>query len=727
MSYSAGSLELNLLGYSDGAVTSINNTAKALGSLSRAIKRINETQFVLAGNKLEVLFTKIANATNSINTNNINALATSAKSLSSITRIGNLEKVDFDKIGVGFKNLTIAITPFIEKVQSAEASLTSLYGVLSKASGKKIQNILGDGNTSSMKSRGAFGFLNVARWGATIYMARRLGRVVADIAQAGADYTETLNLWETAMGTNVNLATEFVNKMNEAYGISEKTLMNAQATFKNMLGGLGNISDQMAYALSEGITQMAVDYASLYNQTFEQAFVKFQSALAGQVRPIRSVSGFDITENTIFQLYQQLGGTKTMRQLNRTEKQLLSILAIFQQMTATGAVGDLNKTMESYANQSRVMAESWQQVLSYSGVLLTHMIAQSGLLTYVNAILIFIGDTLKAVAETTGAIQHFADPFEAVTDGALTADEAVEKLNGKLLDFDKFRALNESSDTNALGLDEKLLKAFANFDSILASADMQARKLAESFKKMSGLFDDKGQFNLQKWKELLNGILFILIDVSAMMGIVFGAKAISAIKTFAINFNRNFQEMRLQAALADTTLQKLQLSFNTLLGGVLALSMGIFSLAMSWDEMKGWERFITIFVSLAAAIGAAAAAFYAFKQNWFMAIGVGAMVAGTGLTIGSQLSTITNFKNGGVPDKGTLFRAGEAGEEIVYNTPSGQSGVANIKQIEQAMYNALTRASSTNGGTTVVEIDGQRVFTVVKEKAKSNGYAFSKV
>lgn len=728
MSYSAGSLELNLIGYSSGAISSIQQTVKSLNSLSRALSKINETQFVLAGQKIEHIFTKIASATNSINTTNITALATTAKSLSALTKISKLETVDFNKIGAGFQNLTVAITPFIEKVQTAEASLTALYGVLSKASGKKMQNILGEGTaTTTSKKGGAFSFLNVARWGATIYMARRLGRVVADIAQAGADYTETLNLWETAMGTNVTLATEFVNKMNEAYGISEKTLMNAQATFKNMLGGLGNISDEMAYALSEGVTQMAVDYASLYNQTFEQAFTKFQAALAGQVRPIRSVSGFDITENTLFQLYQSLGGTKTMRQLTRTEKQLLSILAIFQQMTATGAVGDLNKTMESFANQSRVMAESWQQVKSYAGIALTYLIQESGLLTFVNATLIFLGDILKSVAESMGAIQHFADPFETVTEGALTADEALSKVNGKLLDFDKFRALNESGVSLDIGLDDKLLIAFANFESILEGAEMQAGKLAKRFKEISGLFDETGAFNLERWKEILSGALLILIDISIVLGIVFGKKAISKIGLFATNFIKNFQEMRLQAALADTTLQKLQLSFSTLLGGVMALSMGILSLAMSWDTMKGWERFITIFVSLAAAIGAAAAAFYAFKQNWFMAIGVGAMVAGTGLTIGSQLSSITNFKNGGLPDKGTLFRAGEAGAEIVYNTPSGQSGVANIKQIEQAMYNALTRASNTNGGTTVVEIDGQRVFTVVKEKAKSNGYAFSKV
>lgn len=531
MAYKAGNLEIELLGIDTNAVKSIQDTAKALNILSNAFKRIEQTQIVFVGQKLEHIFTKLASATKSIDTTSLTALASAGKSLSAISRIGNLEKVDFTKVGKGFENLSVAITPFLEKVKSAEVSLTALYGTLSKASGKKIQGLLG-GDTATPKGKkgGAFSFLNIAKWGAVIYSARRFGRVIGNIVQSGADYTETLNLWETAMGGNLNVATEFVNKMNEAYGISEKTLMNAQAIFKNMLGSLGQISDTMAYSLSEGITQMALDYASLYNQTFEQAFTKFQAALAGQVRPIRSVAGYDITENTLYQLYQSLGGTKTMRQLTRTEKQLLSILAIFNQMTASGAVGDLDKTMESFANQSRVMAESWQQVKTYAGALLTYTLQESGILTYVNAVLMFIGDTLKAVVESMGAIEHFGgNIFESTTESALGASDAIDEVQGKLLDFDKFRALS-GAEENALGLDEKLLQALSGYDTILGNASMKARELADNLKIASGLFNEDGTFNIERWEEIVDTIeafghaLLSIIASKAIIGIVNGIK-----------------------------------------------------------------------------------------------------------------------------------------------------------------------------------------------------------
>lgn len=370
------------------------------------------------------------------------------------------------------------------------------------------------------KSNGsAFGF---AKMGISLHLMRRMGRLMANISKYGADYTETLNLWEISMGNNLNVATEFVNKMNEAYGISEKTLMNAQAIFKNMIWSLGQIKEESdAYSISEGITQMALDYASLYNVTFEDAFTKFQAALAGQVRPIRSVSGYDITENTIFQLYQSLGGEKTMRQLSRTEKQLLSILAVFKQMDASGAVGDLKNTMGSFANQSRVWAESLNDVKTWLGVIITYTLQESGIMIKLNAILITAARYLEAVARSIGAVQSFdksKDPFGGTEESAKDASDAIDELNGKLLDFDKFRALDGGTKGSAfdVDIDKKVLDALKNYDSILEGASLEARELSDQYLKSLGFtIDTNGELiltneKLKSAKDKINGIISAL-------------------------------------------------------------------------------------------------------------------------------------------------------------------------------------------------------------------------
>ena len=660
--YQAGNLQLQLLGVSDSAVSSINNTIKALNSLSRAVKKVAEANTVFAGQKIGLLFERISDATKSLDTTKLTTLASAAKSLSSISRISTIGNINFDKVSKGFENLTTAITPFIDKVKEAESSLNAMYGIMNKAGGKKLQNLL----NNQPSGGGGGGSRALSFFGTTIslYGFYRLGGVVAKIAQSGADYAETLNLWEVAMGDNVDLATKFVDKMNEAYGISEKTLMNAQATFKNMIGSLGQVSQSTAYALSEGITQMAIDYASLYNVQFERAFSKFQAVLAGQVRPIRTESGFDVTETTLFQLYESLGGTKTMRQLTRTDKQLLSILSIYQQMTRSGAVGDLSKTMESYANQSRVMAEAWNEVVTYAGTLLTFAIQESGILTYINAALIFAGETLKAVAENLGAIQSFGDPFAEVSEGLGLSIDAADELNGKLAEFDKFRSLSGAGQGD-IALDTRLIEALSSYTTILGNATLEARELAKSFGTMTGLFDADGNLNLENWKKFSTILESTVITVTTFFG---AWLAISIIKFFVSPLG-----------LAVTAISSL----------VFGISMFI----NAWDDMTGLQKVLGIIGSLAAAITATAVALKLLQGNWAAALSIGGIVGGAWIGTAALLANpIQDYATGGLPDKGTVFRAGEAGAEIVYNTPSGQSGVANVQQIAQATYNGTIKA-----------------------------------
>ena len=697
--------------------------------------------------------------------------------------------------------LEVALVTSAEDVSNIFATLNQQLAVTNKlvktitntVYGKRLNKIVSNPNGKNKnQSNGTFGFLNSMRWTAVIYLGRKLGTVVSNIARHGADYTETLNLWETSMGSNVDQATQFVDKMNEAYGISEKTLMNAQAIFKNMLGSLGQITDTMAYQLSEGITQMAVDYASLYNVTFEQAFSKFQAVLAGQVRPIRSVAGYDITETTLFQLYQSLGGTKSMRQLTRTEKQLLSILAVFEQMERSGALGDLKKTMSTFANQTRIMAEAWQQAVTYAGALITYSIQESGILTKINAILIFIGNVLEALAEEMGAIQSFGGGiFEDLTDGANSASLALDEVNGKLLDFDKFRALSGQDNSN-IGLDEKLISALSGYDTILKNANLEAEKLAEHFGKITGLFDDKGVFNKAEWDEFIDAletlgkVLTIIVGGALIDKITKSIKALTlsttnlrsvliggiilafweAIEAFKegdywggaialtigvvlvgalISFELAQRKAALatQIATASTEAQKLALSANSVMLQVTAQRIKTVTIALGAmvaaygiantiiNQFEGEGRTVAAVCSIiVGGIMAIVAAVLALKSvvSWGTALpvllaGVGAAIAGVqGLT-----PKVEMYANGGLPDKGTMFIAGEAGAEMVYSTPSGQSGVANIQQIKQAQLQAMKEwwATAKNDIPQFQGVSESGLYEVIDGEARRRGKTFA--
>lgn len=357
-------------------------------------------------------------------------------------------------------------------------AVTSL--TLTNAQLKQMLRLLGGNNSQLGKMGGNFQKnFSFAKALGKIYFIRnytkQLGQSMAGLVQSAIDYTETLNLWQVAMRGNIDTAEEFISKMNKAYGIAEQTLMKYQATFRNMLSTLGGVSTDVSYALSEYLTQMALDYASLYNTSIDKAMTVFQSVLSGQVRPVRLISGYDITEPTIFQLYQQLGGTKTMRQLSQTEKRLLRIYAVFQQMDRSGAIGDLNKTLNNTANQMRIMSESAKELGVWIGKMIELYIAPA--LPYINAFLI----TAKNIAQAiTKSLPNYSE-FDGTIKGYEETAEAMDEVQGKLLDFDKFRSLSGGEEENNLGIDTNLIDGLTRYESILANVSNRATELAEQW------------------------------------------------------------------------------------------------------------------------------------------------------------------------------------------------------------------------------------------------------
>lgn len=701
--YTAGTLDLSILGYSDNAVASITKTVRALNSLSKAVHNMQGVNYGAQAQKLTRFFEKLATSTNALNTEKLQILSNVGRSFSNISSISKLEKVDYTKVGVGFTKLTIAITPFVNKVREAEASLTALYGILSKSSGKKIQSLLGGGAGGA--SGGLFRF---AKMGATIYLFRRMGRYAANIVQAGSDYLETMNLWQVAMRENLDLADEFVNKMNKAYGVSTKTTMQAQATFKNMIGSLGDLSDETAYKLSEAITQMAFDYSSLYNVKLEQAVEKFQSALAGQVRPIRSISGYDITEKTIHALYQSIGGTKTQRQLSRTEKQLLAILAVYKQMGASGATGDLGKTLNLLANQSRMMVENVTELKSWTGLLLVDLIDSWGIMVKINALLITITTVIKAIAKSRGVgEENFVDE---IFESAESANDEIDELQGKLLEFDKFRSLSGQETESSIAIDQVVLDAIAGYTSKVDEAINKAQELADVWLEW-WLNDDNTLTN--KAKVFLGVLKAIGVAMLVLVG-GFAVAGIAKFFTFAVSGLKIIGKLLTSI---NPAVAALVIGFGTLI-------WGITKFIDAWDDMSGVQRAVGIIAALVGAITAFTVAIKVLGMDYAGAIGLAALVAGSALAVTAAIK-IPNYENGASDiDSGTVFRAGEFGKtEAVYTGSNGKTNVANVKQMEQAFYNALTRYGAEDGGTIVVEtyLDGEKVYQNTTAKAKQRG------
>lgn len=102
--------------------------------------------------------------------------------------------------------------------------------------------------------------------------------------------------------------------------------------------------------------------------------------------------------------------------------------------------------------------------------------------------------------------------------------------------------------------------------------------------------------------------------------------------------------------------------------------------------------------------------------------------------LGKSFKYPTGFKltyaaDGGIFDQGSLIWAGERGPEVVANAAGGKTGVMNVEQMQDAVYEgvfaAITAAMSgkSEGGTQAVNVylDGRQITTAVEQRQRERG------
>jgi len=373
--------------------------------------------------------------------------------------------------------------------------------------------------------------------------------LLAGINEA-VDYTEQLNLFNVVFDNAEKdgkqmfselgkEALQFQYKLNEAFGTNKTQALYMQGIFESM-GETVGVEDKYSAIMSETMTKLTYDLASLYNKTESATAEAIRAGVyAGQTKPLRSY-GIDVTQSSLQPIAESLGITESVKNMSQAEKEILRYIATLKQ--AKIAMGDLANTIESPSNQVKVFR---QQLVEAKVALSSLFIGTfAKILPYANAILMVIKEISKAIATMFGielkdynaGITSQEGIYDGIADSAGDASNAVKELKRQTLGFDEIHNIDENKNSSSGstsvsgGIDQRLLDAIQGYDNGMEKVKMKATEIRDKWMEILGFTkhtnSETGEiyFTLDNTDSTLYKVIKSLKDI-----VKYGKKAISGV------------------------------------------------------------------------------------------------------------------------------------------------------------------------------------------------------
>lgn len=186
------------------------------------------------------------------------------------------------------------------------------------------------------------------------------------LAKFGIAAVESENLFEKSMGDMASEARAFSEELADSLNLNAFAVRKQIGTFNQMLTSMTG-STEAAFAMSKGLVQLTQDMASFFDLKSEDAFLKLQSAISGEIEPLRRL-GIIVSETTVKQTLLNRGLIEQGDKLTEAQKVMGRYLTILEQ--TANAQGDMADTINDPANALRGLRAQLEQTATELGIVL---------------------------------------------------------------------------------------------------------------------------------------------------------------------------------------------------------------------------------------------------------------------------------------------------------------------------------------------------------------------
>lgn len=343
----------------------------------------------------------------------------------------------------------------------------------------------------------------------TFLTGMELGKAFTTGIREALHYVEVLNMFQTVLDDSADAGREFVSAMQEMYGLDPTTIMEATSMFYQLASAV-ETPVESARTMALGLTTITTDIASLFDVDFNKVAADLASGMQGMTRAVRKY-GIDIRMATLETTAASLGLKIQADTTSEANRQALRYITIVRQ--ARAASGDFAKTIESPANQLRILREQFQQLARAIGNIFLPVIAKvlpylNGIVMAIRSIIQFFGKLIGVKdIEFGGATDSAKDLGASMGDAGTAIDnntKKAKKLKKELTaGIDELNILNEDKgNTGASGggagggaggdlLDPALAKALEDLDVQLQEVRMKANDVRDAILEFLGFSWDK--------------------------------------------------------------------------------------------------------------------------------------------------------------------------------------------------------------------------------------------
>lgn len=344
------------------------------------------------------------------------------------------------------------------KVSTTTGTITSSFNKLSglgsktasaiKKAAKGISSSLSQiGSSSKHLNTASFSFGKLLKSALPFIGFREIFNWGKQAVETASSLTEVQNVVDVAFGDMKQKVEDFASTSIEDFGMSELTAKEIASRYQAMGNAMGipvskfsKVSDILkknnaVYGesvdsmadMSVELTKLAADMASFYNMKQSDVAKNLQSVFTGEAEPLRKY-GLDLTNATVQEWALKQGLDANMQSMTQAEKTLLRYQYVMSNSTA--AMHDFRRTQDSWANQTRILSQRFQELGSVVGGTLIN--ALKPLVKALNSVMGKVIEFARTVSEALGAI--FGWKIEVDTGGITNDLDSAGTSAGDLAD-----------------------------------------------------------------------------------------------------------------------------------------------------------------------------------------------------------------------------------------------------------------------------------------------------